>query len=102
MPNPADLWNFQLDNPATPQKGDKSPASLMLQQAYRQSTLAVVQLREIQGQLAGLTAAMQQLAGGGGIDMDAITSAAQQGARDGVSDAISSIDVTVRSDKAGA
>lgn len=96
MPSPADLWSHPLDNPATPQKGDTSPASLMLQQAYRQSTLAVIQTRELRGMLAGLTTAIGQLAAGQGVDLAAVTAAAEKGARAGVAEAVDSIDVVVK------
>ncbi|MCT1459854.1 N-acetylmuramoyl-L-alanine amidase [Aestuariimicrobium sp. p3-SID1156] len=86
MPTPADLWNHKLDNPATPEKGDTSPASLMLAQAYRQSTLAVNELREVKGLLSGIATALGQVAGGQPIDMDKVAEAAKQGAREAIKD----------------
>jgi hypothetical protein len=53
-------------------------------------------LAKITGILSGLVTAVEQLAKGQGIDMAAITAAAEKGAREGVAESIDSIDVTIR------
>lgn len=79
-----------------PRKAARVTPSYLLEQTAALSKQTAAGIGQVQGQLAGLTKAVQQIANGEPVDLAAITQAARAGALEGVAKGIEAIDVVVK------